>query len=141
MTFRNLFFMVYTNDINRQVNFYSETFGFKQEYRWPEDPTEPIELVELVLDGRELWFSLPNDPFHGLRPGVSSEPASHVLCLKTDDVDAEVNRLRASGVPVLYEPTDEPYGERMAYVADPDGRPILLYSKSSDRGVTPTNDL
>ncbi|MGH3784892.1 MAG: VOC family protein [Pseudonocardiaceae bacterium] len=60
-----------------------------------------------------------------------------MLCLKTDDVDAEVSRLRASGVPVLYEPTDEPYGERMAHIADPDGRPIRLYSKSSDHGAAP----
>ncbi|MBV8542222.1 MAG: VOC family protein [Pseudonocardiales bacterium] len=129
MTCRNLFFMTYAGDINRLVDFYGTAFGFEQKYRWPVDPTEPIEFVELVLDGRELWFALPDDPWHGLRPGASGEPVSHVLCLHTDDVDAEVSRLRASGVPVLYEPTDHArYGERMAYVADPDGRPIMLYS-------------
>lgn len=128
MKFNNLFFMVYTDDINRLVDFYGEAFGFEQKLRWPEDPTEPIEFAEMVLDGRQLWFGLPNDPFHGLRPGASGEPISHILCLKTDDVDVEVNRLRNAGTPVLYEPTDQPYGERMAYVADPDGRPILIYS-------------
>jgi lactoylglutathione lyase len=101
----------------------------EQKYRWPEGPTEPIEFAELVPDGRELWFTLPDDPWHGLRPGASGKPVSHVLCLKTDDVDSAVSRLRDSGTPVLYEPTDQPcYGERMAYVANPDGRPIMLYS-------------
>jgi lactoylglutathione lyase len=129
MMFKNLFFMVYTSNIDQLVDFYGATFGFEQKYRWPEDATEPIECAELILDGREFWFASPDDPWHGLLPGASSEPASHMLCLKTDDVDAEVSRLRASGTPVLYEPTDQPrYGERMAYVADPDGRPILLYS-------------
>jgi lactoylglutathione lyase len=129
MAFKNLFFMVYSSDIDRLVEFYGAAFGFEQKYRWPEDPTEPIEFAELVLDGRELWFALPDDPWHGLRPGAYGEPVSHVLCLKTDDVDSAVSRLRDSGAPVLYEPTDQPcYGERMAYVADPDGRPILLYS-------------
>ncbi len=127
--FRNLFFMVYTSDINRLVNFYTEAFGFEQKSRWPADPAEPIEFAELVLDGHELWFALPDDPWHGLRPSASGEPISHILCLKTDDVVAEVSRLRASGTRILYEPIDHPSGERIAYVADPDGRPILLYSK------------
>lgn len=128
MTFRNLFFMVYTRDINRLVDFYGAALGFEQKYRWPEDPAEPIEFAGLALGGQELLFGLPDEPFHGLRAGVSDESVSHVLCLKTDDVDAEVSRLRASGTPILYEPTDQLYAERIAYVADPDGRPILLYS-------------
>ncbi|MGH3771403.1 MAG: VOC family protein [Pseudonocardiaceae bacterium] len=129
MQFKTFSFMVYSSDINRLVDFYVEAFGFEHKYRVPVDPTEPIEAAGLVFDGHELWFASPDDPWHGLRPGVSGEPVSHVLYLKTDDVDAEVSRLRASGTPILYEPTDWPsLGERVAYVADPDGRPILLYS-------------
>jgi lactoylglutathione lyase len=129
MAFKNMFFMVYTTNIERLVDFYSEAFGFEQKYRWPKDPSEPIEFMELVLDGRELWFALPNDPWHGLYPSAFGEPISHILCLRANDVDVEINRLRASGTPILYEPTDHPhYGERIAYVADPDGRPILLYA-------------
>ena len=41
----------------------------------------------------------------------------------TDDVDAG---LRTRGVPVLAEPADQPWGERMAYVADPAGNPVML---------------
>jgi lactoylglutathione lyase len=52
-----------------------------------------------------------------------------MLCLKTDDVDAVVNRFRALGTPILKEPADQPYEKRFAYVADPDGRPILPYSE------------
>lgn len=127
--FKNFSFMVYSSDIDRLVDFYVAAFGFEQKYRVPVDPTEPIEAAGLVFDGHELWFVSPDDPWHGLCPGVSGEPVSHVLYLKTDDVDAEVSRLRALGAPVLYEPTDHPsYAERVAYVADPDGHPILLYS-------------
>ncbi|MGH4009810.1 MAG: VOC family protein [Pseudonocardiaceae bacterium] len=84
-----------------------------------------------------LWPSLyritsSGEIFAVQQPEFSRYPdfwRTNAMCLKTDDVDVEVTRLRTSGTPVLYEPTDHPYGERMAYVADPDGRPILLYSK------------
>lgn len=128
MTFKSFCFMVRTSDISRMVNFYSEAFGFKQEFRWPEDPAELVELTTLILDGRRLRLALLGDPSPGLRPDVSGKPVSRALCLKTDNVDAEVSRLRASGVPILYEPTDQPCGERMAYVADPDGHLISLSS-------------
>jgi lactoylglutathione lyase len=34
--------------------------------------------------------------------------------------------MRADGVTVLREPTDMPWGERVAYVTDPDGNPVAL---------------
>ena len=37
-----------------------------------------------------------------------------------------VSRLRAQGVGVLLEPTDEPWGERNAGILDPDGYPVYL---------------
>ena len=44
------------------------------------------------------------------------------LCLHVDDVDAAVAALRAAGVPVLVEPADQPWGERMAYVRGSGGQ-------------------
>jgi len=42
------------------------------------------------------------------------------------DVDELVEGLRADGVTVLREPADMPWGERVAYVTDPDGNPVAL---------------
>jgi lactoylglutathione lyase len=44
----------------------------------------------------------------------------------TDGVDAAVADLRDRGYEVLLEPVDQPWGERMAYVADPDGNPVMV---------------
>lgn len=46
---------------------------------------------------------------------------------ETDDVDATVSELRASGVTVIKEPGMSPAGIRYAYIADPDGTWISLY--------------
>ncbi|MEY9211718.1 VOC family protein [Thermobifida halotolerans] len=47
------------------------------------------------------------------------------------EVDAVVERLREEGVPVLRGPADMPWGERVAYVADPDGNPVGIASHRS----------
>lgn len=43
-----------------------------------------------------------------------------------DDVDEMVQRLRDHGAPVLLERVDQPWGERTAFVADPDGNHLML---------------
>ena len=43
-------------------------------------------------------------------------------------VDGAIGWLAARGVPVLDPPADQPWGERMAWIADPDGYRIMLYA-------------
>jgi lactoylglutathione lyase len=43
-----------------------------------------------------------------------------------DEVDRLVEALRADGVEVVREPADMPWGERVAYVTDPEGNPVAL---------------
>ncbi|SHF53837.1 VOC family protein [Streptoalloteichus hindustanus] len=121
--------MIYTDDIQRVADFYVEFFQFRPAYRWPPAP-DPAELVQLLHNGSQVWLSLPNEPLHGRRPVTSGkQEVSFVLCLETDDVDSVVDRLRSSGLTILYGPEDHPSGERIAYVADPDGRPVMLYGE------------
>jgi lactoylglutathione lyase len=42
------------------------------------------------------------------------------------DVDAVVARLRAGGHAALVGPVDQPWGERLAYVRDPEGNTVML---------------
>jgi lactoylglutathione lyase len=42
------------------------------------------------------------------------------------DVDSAVEELRQSQGTILREAMDMPWGERVAYVADPDGNPVAL---------------
>ena len=52
-----------------------------------------------------------------------------VLVLASDNVDADVERLRAIGVPVVTEPADRPdWGIRTAHFRDPSGNLIEIYT-------------
>lgn len=50
------------------------------------------------------------------------------LSIEVDDVESVYERARASGLPVTYELTDEPWGVRRFYVRDPFGKVINVLS-------------
>jgi lactoylglutathione lyase len=123
-SFRSPFFpILYSDDLPRALGFYRDLLGFSETLRFP-DEGEP-EFVALELDGAELEIGRAADRLHGkpLRP-VSGHRFE--LCVYTDDVDAAVEELRAAEVPVLVEPADQPWRERLAYVEDPDGNPVMI---------------
>jgi lactoylglutathione lyase len=123
--FREAFPIILTDDLARLTTFYRERLGFTETYRSPTDDGEP-EFVVLSLGGAQFAFGRAEGPgLHGRRRGPDAGNRLEV-CVYTDDVDAAVAELSAAGSPVLYEPTDQPWGERAAYVADPDGNPILI---------------
>ncbi|MGP4019500.1 VOC family protein [Saccharopolyspora sp. 5N708] len=113
--FREAFPILSTPDLGRAVRFYRDALGFQPEYQFPAEG-EP-EFVTLRLEALTL----------GLGKDTAARPGGHfALWLYTDDVDEAVADLRAAGVPVLQEPRDMPWGERVATVADPDDNPIHI---------------
>jgi lactoylglutathione lyase len=52
------------------------------------------------------------------------------MCVYATDVEAAVGDLPAAGVPALAEAADQPWGERLAYVAEPDGNPVMITAPS-----------
>ncbi len=48
------------------------------------------------------------------------------LWVYAEDCDAAVERLRAAGIEIVQEPVDQPWGERVARVRDPDGNEVII---------------
>jgi lactoylglutathione lyase len=121
---RSSFPIVYVDDVFASVRFYRDLLGFEEMYRFP-DTDEP-GYVALRLDDGKIGLSSADFPgIHGKpqRP-VTGRPFE--LCLEVADVDGFVSELRAGGVRVLAEPADQIWGERVAYVEDPDGNPVHI---------------
>ncbi|MGZ4383793.1 MAG: VOC family protein [Gaiellaceae bacterium] len=122
---REGFPIVYVRDMRAALAFYCDLLGFAETYRNPPGSETPA-FVSLKLDETtKLALAEHGVPEQmlGQRPG---EGIRFELWLYADDVDAEVERLRAHGVPVLRQPESMPWGERLAYVEDPDGNPIAI---------------
>jgi lactoylglutathione lyase len=50
----------------------------------------------------------------------------HQISAYVDDLDEAVARAATSGVETLTEPVDMPWGERVAWIVDPDGNLVML---------------
>lgn len=48
------------------------------------------------------------------------------LSIEVDDVDAALERVKKSGIPIEYGPADEPWGVRRFYVRDPFGKLVNI---------------
>ncbi|MBA2637706.1 MAG: VOC family protein [Solirubrobacterales bacterium] len=107
-------------DLERSLAFYGRTLGLAI-YR--EFGTGPQQGVVFFLGGGFLEVS-----------GRSSAPAGPnlELWIQVRDVDATHAALAASGVDVLRPPTDEPWGLRELWVADPDGVRIAVIEVPDD---------
>ena len=126
---RAAFPIVYCEDLPRTLGFYRDVLGFAVDFAVP-DEGEPA-FVSLKLGGSELALA----DVAGQDTGTHGLPVRPVgghrfeVCLHVEDVDAAVAELRAAGAPVLVEPTDQPWGERLAYVQDPEGNPVMVYAE------------
>lgn len=118
MPFRDAFPILHTPDVDRLAGFYCDELGFTRGYRYPDEGEAAFVVVTLG----ELSLGLTR----------TDDPGRVDLWLYTDDVDAEVERLRAAGARVLDAPADREWGERMATVADPDGNRLHIGSRGHD---------
>jgi lactoylglutathione lyase len=130
MKAREPFPILYARDVGRSASFYCEAFGFELAFRWP--PEEPIRFAYLRLEPSGIGIGAADaEHVHGLP--VAPGSGSFELCLYVDDMDAACARLRGLGAKELRAPLDEPWGERRAYFADPDGNAIHLAMTLGER--------
>jgi lactoylglutathione lyase len=119
--FTEMFPILTTRDMRRSLAFYSDLLDAKVDYQFPPDG-EPV-YVGLRLASTHFGIGLDT----GERPAQDAEGSRWIeLWIYADDCDAAVERLRAAGVTIVDEPVDQPWGERVAKVEDPDGHRIYV---------------
>jgi lactoylglutathione lyase len=116
--FQELFPIISTSDLPRALTFYRDLLGATVSYQFP--PAGAPDYVGLHLGTSH--FGIGAD-------GRDHPPGRFALWVYADDCDAAVAALRMAGVPVTQEPADQPWGERMAIVTDPDGNSVIIASR------------
>jgi lactoylglutathione lyase len=115
--------VLYAKDVEAVAGFYVR-LGFEEHFRMPAADGS-AGYIGLRRDTAELAVTVEDSPrmLAGVEPG---DGPRHELFVYVDDVDGTVADLRTSGAPVLRDPTDMPWGERVAFVADPEGNVVSL---------------
>ncbi|MDQ3822450.1 MAG: VOC family protein [Actinomycetota bacterium] len=129
MPFREAFPVVYAADVERSLAFYRDLFGFELVYRWPPDGAPDFAFLRLDPLGIALAAHSAPEELLGRSP-VAGSPPRFELCIYADDVDRAAEDLARGGARILVPPTDQPWGERLLYVEDPDGNPIQVTAKT-----------
>jgi lactoylglutathione lyase len=120
-----LFPMLSCGDLARSLGFYRDLLGGVETYRFPEEG-EPGYVALAIGEGSEIGLgALAAEPLHG-RPQRPASGHRIELCVYVDNVDEVFARAGAMGFEHVAEPADMPWGERTAWIADPDGNLVML---------------
>lgn len=122
MTLR-AFPVLYASDVERVAAFYVG-LGFTENARMTgADGT--AGFIGLRRDDAEIAVTTEDSPrqLAGVEPGPGPR---HELFIYAADLDTAVESARTGGGRVLKEPADMPWGERLAYVTDPEGNLVAL---------------
>lgn len=116
--------MLSVTNMQKALAFYRGVLGGEQVYQFP--PEGEPGFLTLRFGESELGIGLLGDkPLHG----VPQRPASGhriELCINVENVDAAIAALEKIGARVVMPAQNLPWGERSAYVEDPDGNLVML---------------
>ncbi|HEV2373435.1 MAG TPA: VOC family protein [Streptosporangiaceae bacterium] len=118
--------VVYASDVSQTARFW-ERLGFERASQLP--PEGEPGYVSLRRGSSELAVVAADWPKQQYGLGVA-DGTRFEMYVYVEDVDVLVSQLSAEAVPVLKEPADMPWGERIAAVADPDGNPVVLCNEA-----------
>lgn len=117
--------LVYCDDVEESARFYAGLLGLKV-------VTQVDGYARLVSPKTKTTLGLHGRMEH---PGDRKRRASGDIGLyfEVDDLDARCRRLRRRGVTFTQGPKDMPWGWRHAYLKDPDGHEVSLFTAGPKR--------
>ena len=108
------------HDMETALAFYAE-LGLTESFRLNR-PDGSLMLVYLHVGGDRFLELFPDGP----EPEAGRVQSFRHVCLLTDDLRGDVERLRANGVTIDREPKEGLDRNLQAWISDPDGNAIEL---------------
>ncbi len=114
------------HDLDQTLAFY-EQLGIREAFRLHREDGS-LMLVYLHVAGDRFVEVFPNGP----APDPQRRGSFMHLCLVTDDLQADVERLRGEGIAIDREPKRGMDGNLQAWIHDPDNNAIELMQLAED---------
>lgn len=120
---RNLDYVVLIcADVERMRRFYADVLGF------PLNRELGPSWIEFRIGASILALRGRNRPYDGPAPAAETAGVQLAFRVAPAEVDPCHDELVAKGVPILDPPTDQPWGHRTLFVADPEQNVIEIYA-------------
>lgn len=115
--------VLYARDVEGLAAFY-ERLGFAVQSHVP-GPDGQIGFIGLRRGGSELAVTSEQSP--EFLAGVITGPGPrHEMFIYVENLEASTKDAERAGARVLREPSPMPWGERLAYLQDPEGNLVTL---------------
>lgn len=110
--------ILYVEDVRASVAFYEKAFGLSATFVHESGDFGEMDTgtTALAFSSRRLMTQLGKNP---AKPDVKA-PSGEIAFI-TDDVRGALETAVAAGAALVQAPEDMPWGQTVAYVADPDG--------------------
>lgn len=118
------FVVFYVKDIDASREFYEKKLGFpvkETDDGYVEFKTTGVPLALMTLDAAKDLTGEAVATDKGTRP-------FSISLGEVADVDQAYEELRTAGVSFAKAPTTQPWGQRTAHMADPDGNLLEIYT-------------
>ena len=116
--------ILYVESIVKTKRFYGELLGLELKNEFGTYIEYKTGETTLSFNTREDVREITKLPI----PTGKRHEQTFELGFVTNEVEEVVERLRAAGTPILLEPVEKPWGQKVAYVEDPDGHYIEICS-------------
>ncbi len=116
------YIVLVVGDLDRALAFYCDTMGLPLKHRAARFAQLQTGTTRLGLFTREAMAETLGQE---IRPPAADAPAFEIG-FKFDDVDEAWRTLTAAGAEGVTAPHDRPWGQRTAYIRDPDGNLVEL---------------
>lgn len=121
-------FGLFVNDMGKMIRFYRDVLGFEIK----EDENTPnVYLIKdgtlFMLYGRNNFQKMTGSKYEYIN-GFNGHFEIALYVDTFEEVDKEYQKAISKGATPVLEPTDEPWGQRTCYIADPEGNLIEIGS-------------
>lgn len=114
--------LIFAERVRATAEFY-ERLGFVPQRRQPPEG----EPTYIALRRGEAELAVVSSAWPEAQYGRAAGPGPRFeMFVLVDDLDTTLKELADAAVPLLRAPADMPWGERIAYVTDPDGNPVAV---------------
>ncbi len=121
--------ILYVNDVRKSLDFYKKIFGLDEKFISGMDDYAEIESTTVALAFAKKGYINTHIKFQYLNISAKDAPAPMEIAFIVENVDQVYMLAVESGATILSEPVEKPWGQRVAYIRDPDGFIVEIGSK------------
>jgi uncharacterized glyoxalase superfamily protein PhnB len=123
--------ILYVEDVHHAIAFYKKAFGLDEKFISEGGEYGEIESQSVALAFVKKKHVNSHLGIHYQPLSLETPPPPMEVCFIVDDVDAVYQTAVDAGATTVSLPAEKPWGQRVAYVRDPDGFLIEIGAKMS----------